>query len=204
MKKYFFFLSLVAVLLNSCNKPEACITASPATAKMGQPITFTDCSLDAKVSKITFGDGSKEKEISGSAIYAYAEPGEFTATLNVYNNRDKRKSSANTVVSIMKPTTAEILGRWKLFKEETVVAGISVENTRNELWEFYSDGTYTVDGGSSYSWSLGNNRLSTDDEIYRITKLYNGELEVRFNETSFSAIFINYSDYNQYYFVQQP
>jgi PKD repeat protein len=202
MKKFLFYLSIVSILLSSCNKPEACIKASSTTAKIGQTITFTDCSVDAKVSKITYGDGTKEKEISGSATYAYTEAGEYTATLNVYNNRDKRKSSSSTTISVVNPTTAEIVGRWQLFKESKVVAGFSVDYPKDELWEFYSDGTYTVDGGSASTWSLGSNHLSTDNEVYRITKLYNDELEVRFNETSFS-ILINYSDYNQYYFIKQ-
>jgi hypothetical protein len=198
MKKYLFYISLLPVLMGSCKDPVACITASPTTAKLGQPITFTDCSVDAKVSKINYGDGTLETEINGSKAYEYSAGwGEFTVTLNLYNNRDKRKASTSTTINIERPTSAEIFGTWRLYKEEQKVFGFSDFYTHNELWVFYTDGTYTIDGGSPYNWSLANNYLTVDNDSYRITKLYNGDMVLRFDEVPFFP-----TTYSQYYFVQ--
>jgi hypothetical protein len=97
-------------------------------------------------------------------------------------------------MTIERPIAAEIIGTWNLYKEETYTFGISVNTPSSELWVFYSDGTYTIDGGSTYNWSLANNFLIADSQTYQITKLYNGDMILRFNDT--------FEIYNQYYFVQ--
>jgi hypothetical protein len=199
MKRNIFYLLFVTVLIASCKKPEACITASPTTAKIGQPIIFTDCSVDAKVSKIIPGDGTNEVVVNGTLSHTYtAAPGDYTATINLYNSHDKKKATANTTITIARPTTTELVGTWSLYKFEDVAFGISTSVTYSELWVFNSDGTYTVDNGSSKTWVLANNNLTADFTSYRITKLYNGDMILRFNEVSFFV-----TTYSQYYLVKQ-
>jgi hypothetical protein len=199
MKRNTFYILLITGLLASCKKPEACITASPTTAKIGQPITFTDCSTDATVSRINPGDGTNEIQVNGTLSYGYTSaPGDYTATINLYNNHDKRKASASTTITIERPTAAEIPGTWTLYKDETRTFGISVFTNLNDIWVFNADGTYTVNGGSAYNWSLASNYLTADYTNYRITKLYNGDMLLRYNEISIFT-----TTFSQYYLVKQ-
>jgi len=199
-RNLFYVFLFSAATLASCKKPDACITASANTVKIGQEITFTDCSTNGKVSKIIFGDDNTEEEdINGTIKHAYTDaPGNYTATINLYNNRDKKKASASTFITVEKPQQAELTGSWRLYKEEEQAMGFSTNIPQNEIWTFNADGTFTVDGGGyTTNWMLNNNTLAVNGYSYRITKLYNGELVLRFDEFTYV-----YTTYSQYYFAK--
>lgn len=63
--------------------PEACFTWTPAQACVNDPITFTDCSINATSWFWQFGDGGTSN--AQNPTYAYQDTGCFTVTLTVAN-----------------------------------------------------------------------------------------------------------------------
>jgi hypothetical protein len=198
----FYALFLISVLV-SCKKPEACLTASSTNVKVGEDITFTDCSTDSKKSKIDFGDNqSLSKTFEGSITYAYTNPGTFDAKIEVYNKRDNKKDESVTKITVAAPTEAELTtGQWRKNKEEDYFAGSSSYNLTNSVWTFNSNGTFDVDGnGYTNTWELSGNSLVTDNYgSFRITKLYNGVMILRYDEIDFFGGL----SYSAYHFVNE-
>jgi hypothetical protein len=153
-------------------------------------------------SKMDFGDGSKNKKISGDFIkYQYSNPGTYFAKLELYNKNDKKKDEAVVIITIDNPTSSELAGNWRLYQREESTMGFNDFYSMNELWTFMN-GYFYVDGYNSYYFTLAGNTLATDhpDGNFRIIKLYNDNLILRYDEFNFMGV----KYYSAYHFVKEP
>ncbi len=176
--------SLLLAALYSCKKPEACFTASSTNVKVGEPITFSDCSKNGANYLWDFGNGETSTE--ARPVFAFETFGTYTVSLTVSNKKEKRSHSTTSGVTVDIPTVAELSGTWFRYKEETETGSI-VNISPEEKWEFLDNDTLLIDNtdypyvlDSDGTFQITNWRLST----YEIVKLFGNDLVIRENEVS--------------------
>lgn len=199
MKTHYAFIFIFLTVIIACTKkPEACISASESSVKLGQTITFTDCSKNGESYTLDFGDGTSDD--NNTLTHAYESTGSFTAQFTSHNKNRSDKATVEIVVASV--TESEIMGTWNHYKvetydEEDLWGGAptlpSLYNP-NETYEFRTD-TVTIDDGAwayDYFWEINSgNEITTGSAIYYIIKLYDGEMVWLQN---------NPSDYKLHYF----
>ena len=170
------------IIVSSCTrKPEACITASVTTAKLGQLIIFTDCSTRAGDDwKLEFGDGKSIDDFNNAPLeHVYESPGTFNATYAVWTENKKKTDETTLVLVVQNPTEGEITGTWVNNKIEEYLTtwGLIDSWNPNDTLIFYSNGTYEDDYGTS-NWELDpdGGEITLDPELFTITKLYDKEM----------------------------
>ena len=85
-KKSILFIAILgmASLSQSCKKtPTACFTASSTSVSVGDNVTFTNCSENAKSYSWDFGDGVTSTD--ENPTHSYSNAGTYTVTMDCYN-----------------------------------------------------------------------------------------------------------------------
>ncbi len=190
MKKTLLVLFVLSAVI-ACKKPEACFDASTTSPKLGQPVSFTDCSQKAEHYHWDFGDNTSSTETSPS--HTYEVPGAYTVTLKVDNKKKKKEHSITQSITVAAPTKAEITGTWENYKS---VDADGDETTIDPPidWTFRSDDTLTIENDIlSFEWSV-----SADASIdlgsfqifstFAIVKFYDDEMVIREKEPFFGAM----------------
>lgn len=211
MKKvtdFFCFILLLVVLsgIISCNKPpQPDFKVSPAKAKLGQEITFTDNSVGANRYSWNFGDGIVRND-GKLQKYMYTAPGSYTAALTTWNKKEKDEVTTVKTISIDNPTKDEILGTWYFYQVQDIVRweeGFDRITPINELRtsQIYffdnKDTLYINDYGSNLlfrRWDLlpQSGKLLIWDTVspirkdtLDIVKLYGDEMNLKKQKTGF-------------------
>jgi|LakMenE18May11ns_1017448.scaffolds.fasta_scaffold9749192_2 hypothetical protein len=202
--KAVYLLALLGfnLLLFSCNrKPNAAFEPSTLKAKVGQPINFVDQSENANRHLWEFGDGILARDVK-AVTYAYEKPGTYTATLKVWNKKEKNEATTTRSIVVEPPTKDELVGTWYYYLREDVVNwdGETDKSTNinemavNQTFFFEPlDTVYINDYGSNLllrRYSLGTGEVSILDtnltvlQKYQIVKLYDNEMiwKVVFND----------------------
>ena len=204
MKKIIFGVC-AAVLLTSCiRKPEACLSADKTNVKLGEPVTFTDCSDKAETIGLDFGDGTNYKNTK-SFTHSYRKPGTFTATLTAWSKKLKKSDVATVAVTVQAPEKSELIGKWNYYKQEEYVTFFFSEPTTPTATYLYdsdydflsNDSLIVTDKANNYIYEYTyifstDGLLSYNGTTYEIAKLYNNEMVLR------SADFAG--DFTLYYF----
>lgn len=102
LMKAFRILSFIALVLfiASCNpQPQACISTSSTSIRVGQSVNFTSCALDAKRLVWNFGDGSAETE-GESASHVFTVPGVYQVELKALSNKDKKWDRSTVLINV--------------------------------------------------------------------------------------------------------
>lgn len=183
MKKSFWILAIsAATFLISCTpEPDACFEISSNELFIDEEFTYTDCSIDAALYNVNFGDGNNISR--GSGTYAYAKEGTFQINFTAFDKSGKKSSKVSKSVTVTKSTEQQLAGT-KASDNELVwnltVSGShdyltssnysfnysSTTYTDNEAITFNVDGTYTRNYGSptsgTWSFSEGYNDLVLD------------------------------------------
>lgn len=106
-KKLFLILLSFGFVISSCRKqPTACFKMDKITAKVGETVTFTDCSTDVTRRVLTTGDLASgipiaENFESGTAQHIYHIVGTYTVELDALNcsknNKCKSDKTSQTI-----------------------------------------------------------------------------------------------------------
>ena len=174
------FGTLFASMLSSCKKKvDACLEANMSSVKLGQTVTFTDCSVNATSTQINFGDNNKNITFVDVITYKYEETGDFIITL--YAERKNRDDEAKIAITVPNPLDTEIVGTWFYYKYELyseIFGGDIPTNTdtHNDTYVFYSNGDLQINASSSF-WDLYTDAfIKIGNDTYQIIKLYNDEM----------------------------
>jgi len=112
MKKIKLMLvaALICAIFSSCLKePKACFTIDKTTAKVGETVTFTDCSIDVTRRVLTIGETASGFPMAvdfenGTAQHIYHTTGTFTVELEALNckkdNKCKSDKTSQTITII--------------------------------------------------------------------------------------------------------
>jgi len=105
--KLVLIIAASIILMSSCRKePKACFTIDKTTAKVGETVTYTDCSTDATRRVLTTGDLASGIPIavdfeSGTAQHIYNSAGTYTVNLEALNcTKDNKCKSDKTSQTI--------------------------------------------------------------------------------------------------------
>jgi PKD repeat protein len=100
MKKSFFVLILLAftTLISCQKKPVASFDVSPANAKVGEAVTFTNTSTNGDTYNWNFGDGSQST--IENPTHTYANVGSYGVTLEVASKNGKEKDAATVALNV--------------------------------------------------------------------------------------------------------
>lgn len=200
MKKHILFLVVPFVLVAACKKPEACITASNNNPKLGEEVVFTNCSQSAKKSTIDVGDGTRKQELRSSTHkHAYGDPGTYNVILEALTKNEKKSDAAIAVITVPPPAREDVEGSWQLTRlvvHTNIIFPVTMSTDLNESWFFGSGGDFGLDGYLNYNWTLASNILTTSASSwnFRIVKLFNNEMILRFDEIDWFGGF--YSEYH--------
>lgn len=124
-----FTLLLSTLFAVSCGnkKPAAELAADPLKVKLGQEVTFTDNSTNANRYLWQFGDGI-ERNDGKIQKYAYSVPGSYTASVTVWNKKEKAEATAVRTITVEGVTKNDLMGVWYYYLVEDV-----------KQWETYTD-----------------------------------------------------------------
>ena len=131
----FMTVALLAgtTVMTSCKKLVACLDADVTTAKLGQPVTFKDCSENGYDMSVKFGDG-KFTTSSAQLTHTYHAPGSYTATIDVSSKNGKKSDNASVTISVEQAAAQEFMGNWDHYKVEEYVAFFG-EPALTDSWE---------------------------------------------------------------------
>lgn len=85
-KKSILFIFVLGIVLTfqSCMKsPTACFTISSTNLSVGEDVSFTNCSENAKSYSWDFGDGVTSSD--ENPTHSYSNAGTYTVTMQCYN-----------------------------------------------------------------------------------------------------------------------
>ena len=162
-------LSIIAltVLIFSCTpKPEACFTASDETIEFGGTLYLNDCSNNAEIVEITWGDGLTEAP--GILSHEYYTPGEYTVNITVYSKNRKKYDETSLNISVNEPNTEVLKSNWQLYLVEAFTPSAD-EAVTQQLNDNGIVGT-NLDNEEMYSaevdfdYSITNSLLTITDE----------------------------------------
>lgn len=89
--------ALIAFTFTSCKKVSiTCFEASSTYVKLGDPVSFTNCSVDGEEYVWHFGDGNTSTE--ASPTHTYAQVGYYDVTLTTRGKKQKTDSDKQAVV----------------------------------------------------------------------------------------------------------
>jgi len=113
MKKYFYILFIVPVILASCETiPDAHFSVDRLEAYVGEEIFFTNQSYNAVRYEWDFGDGSWTDVIN--PVHTFNSTGDFSVLLTAVS-KSGNVSQASKVITVLAPTQLEIEVReWEL------------------------------------------------------------------------------------------
>lgn len=109
MKNFKLVLIIVPfVIISSCSikEPVACFTIDKTTAKVGETVTFTDCSTDVTRRILKTGDSASGIPIavdfeSGTAQHVYNVAGTYTVNLEALNCKKDNKCKSDKTSQII-------------------------------------------------------------------------------------------------------
>jgi PKD repeat protein len=163
MKNYVttIFVAMIACSMffaTSCTKPSASFTVSPSTAKVGDPITFTNTSTDDRAVMWDFGDGTGSTSPEKTISHIYQQPGTYNVSLTATNKSGKKTSDAPTMQVII---TSGIIANFKISDSippaNSVVTFTSTSTDAQEYnWDF-GDGSVILSNGpvETHTYSMG-------------------------------------------------
>ena len=170
MKKIVLIGIAGLMALSSCKKVSACLESDITTAKLGQEVTFTNCSENEEEASLDAGNGDGDETITESMKVTYHTVGTHTATLTA-TKKDKSETEEISI-SIDEPTTSEIIGTWNLQSTQHYVYGFTVTLPSADELIINSDNT-----SSNGDWTLSDNAsLTIGSRDYKIYTLYNDEM----------------------------
>lgn len=95
-------LAAIALTFASCTKePEASFTFSPTSAVVGEPVTFTNTSLEGVSYSWDFGDGTTSEEASPTKTYTTA--GSYQVKLTAYSKKEKKSDVYEQYITVEAP-----------------------------------------------------------------------------------------------------
>lgn len=192
MKNILTIILLGMLGLTSCKKTTACIESDIAIAKLGQDITFHNCSIKYDEAEFILGDNLNtydQYDFDSDALTAsYHTPGIFTSKMEV--SKGNKEDNETLTIEIEKPTIEELVGDWEYYKVEDVFIFNDSQNTTGTLT--LTESTFVDVDGNTGSWTLlSNGRINLDGESFEIYRLYDGELVLREND-GFSYLYHYY------------
>ncbi|WP_224997249.1 hypothetical protein [Cesiribacter sp. SM1] len=98
MKKLMFMFSALAlgVAVTSCSHPEACFSMDKESARVGETVTFTDCSTDSGMTRIYTGDGNVGVFANGKYTYEYTAAGSYKVDVSATESSDGGNSNTTS------------------------------------------------------------------------------------------------------------
>lgn len=107
------------VLLTSCiKKPSASFSVSNTNPKVGESVSFTNTSTDAKTYEWNFGDGYTSSESNPSHVYSSA--GYKNVTLTAYSKKEKKSDNSSASINV------KAIGDVMFWTDESTVYNITV------------------------------------------------------------------------------
>jgi PKD repeat protein len=194
--KYLLISGLAMITLSNCKKPEACIQPSASSVKLGQEVTFSDCSENGEFYKYDFGDGSTistEKE----PVHVYEEPGTYTVSVEIKDKKKKKEDETTASITVADYTSSDVVGTWTLYKTADFTddwwfgGGSAGSNATapNYKYVFTADSVKIYDNGNppylmqNSSWSKpGSGEIAVGTTIYKVVKAYNNELYLKLED----------------------
>lgn len=193
MKNYLLLSAALLSLASCVRKPEACLQSSTTSAKLGQPVTFTNCSDKAETYDLDYGDGSPlVTEFSQDLSHGFQKAGNITVKLTAWSKKNKKSDEATVAMNIAKPEKSEVTGTWNYYKSETSFDtwffGSGTESQlHNNTYDFRSTDSLYKDNYyyDKYIFSSDEALISYGSYTYSIVKLYNNEMVLREGSSSF-------------------
>ncbi len=160
MKKLIASMSALALagvlVMSSCKKPaDAGFTATPASVKVGELVTFTDNETERANASIVweFGDGSTGT--GRISTHAYRKAGTYSAYQTVTNNKNAEKgkgtevSSAATVITVTGPAASFTAGASSVGVNVPVTFTNTSTGADVYRWSWTSSNGDSWDGGQT-------------------------------------------------------
>ena len=148
MKKIFLFLVTIPLVLASCTKdPFSDFTVSDTNVGIGEPIFFTNRSLDAESFEWDFGDGFISSSFNTSHYYDI--DGSYTISLKAINNNkaDISYLTINVIDASIEITVEEYYEPFYLVPDISVILYPTVtdwENFTNKVEEKFTNSAGVV------------------------------------------------------------
>lgn len=144
MKKYFYILLILPIIISSCKvNPDAFFYTDKVEAYVGEEIYFTNDSYNAVEYEWNFGDGTFSN--STNVSHTYLATGTFNVELTAFSKRGNT-DKANQTINIISPTilVIEVL-EWEY---EYVVANANVR-LYPTLGDWDAETNMVVEGNTS-------------------------------------------------------
>ena len=191
MKAYLFFLIVITSAMGC--KPDACLDVSKAQAKLGEPISFINCSDKDNSHYIDYDEEDFDPNNDRlPSIFKYRSPGIKNVRLTVRNKTGTRKDETIVSIAIEAPDKSELLGAWEhylteiyevefyeedvseYYEEHTLIASFSENRTIS-----FQDNLLTIDT-NNYTWELADDSIKYENQeiggLMDIEKLFGNEL----------------------------
>jgi len=157
MKKTILLIAITTLLLAGCEmRPDASFYCSSSTLELGEPVHFTNTSINAVDFEWDFGDGtfSTNRDVS----HAFTEPGSYTITLTAYSS-DNRLDRAYKTIHVLEPIQLQIYSSHNSAETDELVS-FSPNNFYADyfVWDF-GDGNISYNDEPVHSWSKPGNYL---------------------------------------------
>ena len=148
------------------NKPPICeMDVSPKSGKEPLQVHFdggTSYDIDGNIEKFEWRLGDGEERSSEDFSYTYDNPGTYTASLVVYDDKGERsKNTCRTTIKVEKQKEEKIV------KDKDPVCVIDIIKVSGRKIEVSGKKSYDPDGDDDdleYDWDFGDNEGSDDKE----------------------------------------
>ncbi|HYX07286.1 MAG TPA: PKD domain-containing protein [Bacteroidales bacterium] len=159
MKKSILLIAITTLVLAGCEmRPDASFYSSSSTLELGEPVHFTNTSINAVDFEWDFGDGtfSTNRDVS----HAFTEPGSYTITLTAYSS-DNRLDRAYKTIHVLEPIQLQIYSSHNSAETDELVS-FSPNNFYADyfVWDF-GDGNISYNDEPVHSWTKPGNYLVT-------------------------------------------
>lgn len=136
MKRNFtlFFSAVLCICLymTSCvKKPNASFSVSNSNPKVGEYVSFSNTSSDAKSYSWNFGDGQSSMDASPSHVYY--RHGTYTVTLTAYSKNEKKNDVATSTITVKAVGDAMF---WTDYTTEYIIT-VTLNNVNKNITSYY-------------------------------------------------------------------
>ena len=119
LKPWHSLICGLSVVFFGCNPtPEACLDVSASSVQVGERIVVSDCSQKSHNNTIDMGDGARFLD-QESVPHSYFVPGAYAVQLTAFSKKGDKTELAGQTISVSAPSTASVLGSWKLSTVDT-------------------------------------------------------------------------------------
>lgn len=167
MKKTIFFLLTISVILffvRCQRQPDASFSTSQVHVQAGDPVTFSNTSLDGKHYNWDFGDGVTTTETS--PVHTYTTPGTYHVLLTAYSRNKKKSSSASTVITVVSPTGE--ISFWQSGTPSYNITSVTVNGVVRQITADFPDGPPDCEtsGCANFVLNTGSYSYTASDGTY--------------------------------------